>query len=640
MAVQVSYPGVYIDEFAPGAPIEGVSTSTAAFLGVAEKGPRNVPTPLQSWDKFQETFGGFLTGPEAWLAQAAFGFFLNGGTKVYVVRVSDADESTADLSDRGTGTALTAVALVEGPVGDTVTVTATDSSRVDDALAKSTAQVISSVTNTRKTLTVTDTSSLVAGGYVTVVQGAVRVTRRVSSLTDTTVVLATGLPSTPSFNGGTVNGALVVASVSPADITTMTSRTVLTMASVDHGLAPGDSVVAKVGAHESPATVQGVSGATITLSGALIGTDDYSGGTLRLADLTAGGRRLRVSGPATTALNQSVPPGTLLSVTSGATTELVRVAASGGDLVTLDPPGLVNGFALGDPESPPVLTSAEFDLVVFDGSAGTSATFPRLSMDPRHPTYWGTTFGSAVVGLVLPEVAAVPAPADPRPLPGTYALNGGVADDPAASWQKLLNAPETYLAPLAARQDISLVAVPGATDRNLQAGVVAHCETLFDRFALLDSVPAADIDTVTEQFGTVRSVKGFAALYYPWIQVRNPVTRQHRAAGRRPGTSPESTRAPTRRAACTRRRRTRNIRGSLGVETLLSDAEQGPLNLLGINVLRVFPGAVATGRVGRADDRRGPRPELAVRQHPAAVHLPREVDRAGIRVGRSSSPTT
>ena len=33
MAVQVSYPGVYIEEFAPAPPIQGVGTSTAAFIG-------------------------------------------------------------------------------------------------------------------------------------------------------------------------------------------------------------------------------------------------------------------------------------------------------------------------------------------------------------------------------------------------------------------------------------------------------------------------------------------------------------------------------------------------------------------------------------------------------------------------------
>ena len=36
MAVPVSYPGVYIEEFAPGAPIQGVGTSTAAFIGPRE----------------------------------------------------------------------------------------------------------------------------------------------------------------------------------------------------------------------------------------------------------------------------------------------------------------------------------------------------------------------------------------------------------------------------------------------------------------------------------------------------------------------------------------------------------------------------------------------------------------------------
>ena len=57
MAVQVSYPGVYIEEFAPGAPIQGVGTSTAAFLGPAASGPLNTPTKLTSWDEFRRTFG-------------------------------------------------------------------------------------------------------------------------------------------------------------------------------------------------------------------------------------------------------------------------------------------------------------------------------------------------------------------------------------------------------------------------------------------------------------------------------------------------------------------------------------------------------------------------------------------------------
>ena len=57
MAVQVSYPGVYIDEFAPGAPIQGVGTSVAAFIGVTARGVIQEPTKVTSWDQFTTMFG-------------------------------------------------------------------------------------------------------------------------------------------------------------------------------------------------------------------------------------------------------------------------------------------------------------------------------------------------------------------------------------------------------------------------------------------------------------------------------------------------------------------------------------------------------------------------------------------------------
>jgi phage tail sheath protein FI len=592
MAVQVSYPGVYIDEFTPGAPIEGVSTSTAAFLGLAEKGPRNRATLIQSWDKFQETFGGFMLGvADAWLAQGLYGFFLNGGTTAYVVRISSATESTVPLPDRGASgdDALVVTALTEGSAGDNLSVTVTDTSRVDDALSKSTNIAVTSVTNGRKTLAVANAGTVTPGSYVMVVKDSTKVVRRVESVTATTIVFKTALPTTPDFTGGNVNDVLVVAALAPATIQTMTSRTALTMANAQHGFAPGDSVVAKKGAKQSPGVVQGVSGAAITLSGALVGTDDYSGGTLQLANLQAGGRRLRVLAPATLALNQALPPGTLVAITSGTNTEFVRVASAGGDLVLLDAPGLVNGYALDDPEAPPILTSAEFDLVVLDASTGSSTTYPRVSMDGRHPAYWGKAVTSPLVRLALPDTPAATPPADPRPKSGSYPLTGGAADDPAASWTKLNGDPASYLDPLMGRQDISLIAVPGAIDKNLQSLLIAHCESTYDRFAILDSIPDADIDGVTDQFAGVRSSKGFAALYYPWISVRNPATGDTELwppSGHLAGiyARTDQSRGVHKAPANT------NIRGALGVEALLSNAEQGPINLLGINALRVFPG--------------------------------------------------
>ena len=79
-------PGVYVEEVAAGArPIEGVGTAVAAFVGLAESGPFNRPTLVSNWTQFNNTFGGFVAG--SYLAQAVYGYFMNGGGNCYVVRI-------------------------------------------------------------------------------------------------------------------------------------------------------------------------------------------------------------------------------------------------------------------------------------------------------------------------------------------------------------------------------------------------------------------------------------------------------------------------------------------------------------------------------------------------------------------------
>src|SRR5512134_757533 len=90
MAIQVNYPGVYIDEFAPGAPIEGVGTSTAAFIGPAAAGDLDTPTKITSWDRFRQLFGEQPL-PGFFLWYAVRGFFQNGGQVCYIVRASNGD---------------------------------------------------------------------------------------------------------------------------------------------------------------------------------------------------------------------------------------------------------------------------------------------------------------------------------------------------------------------------------------------------------------------------------------------------------------------------------------------------------------------------------------------------------------------
>jgi phage tail sheath protein FI len=94
-------PGVYVEEVTSGKkPIEGVGTAVAAFVGLAPGGPVNVPMRVSNWSQFARIYGDtanpdngpFMEG--AFLAHAVYGYFQNGGSLCWVVRVG-AEENGA-----------------------------------------------------------------------------------------------------------------------------------------------------------------------------------------------------------------------------------------------------------------------------------------------------------------------------------------------------------------------------------------------------------------------------------------------------------------------------------------------------------------------------------------------------------------
>jgi len=94
-------PGVYVEEYdnSPRS-IEGVGTSTAGFIGLAEKGPiEGAPLLVTSLRSFKQQFGGFLSefgyGEYRFLANSVEQFFDNGGTRCFVMRVAPKDTKTA-----------------------------------------------------------------------------------------------------------------------------------------------------------------------------------------------------------------------------------------------------------------------------------------------------------------------------------------------------------------------------------------------------------------------------------------------------------------------------------------------------------------------------------------------------------------
>ena len=86
MAVEVTYPGVYVEEGSTGIhPIEGVPTSTAAFVGRTASGPVDGPVHVHNYGDFQRMFGS--GSPASTLDQAVRLFFENGGSDALIVRV-------------------------------------------------------------------------------------------------------------------------------------------------------------------------------------------------------------------------------------------------------------------------------------------------------------------------------------------------------------------------------------------------------------------------------------------------------------------------------------------------------------------------------------------------------------------------
>jgi phage tail sheath protein FI len=540
MAVQTTYPGVYIDEFAPGAPIEGVGTSTAAFIGVAPDGEYDRPVKLTSWDQFLSTFGAQPV-PGFYLWYAVRGFFENGGQVCYVVRASNGTYDEWDL-----------------PVRD-----------------------VSGVP-------------------------ALHVRARQPGVSGISLNVATAalLPTTG-----------VVFQPSGAIATVVNPREITLGAGEGAQFRPADLI--SIGGSATPVAIIRVSGDTLRLaadpSPAAAATD-----AVVLADVPVGARTIRLDGLPNPLPQYSLVPGTILTIdatgqTSGGTdtqvVDAVQTEFLGGGAVTYRVTfreGLRIGFGLDPADNAVTVQSEEFSLDVTQGAVTT--TYDNLGFDPAHPRYVLRVIRDDAARLI--EVTR-PQPPPPLRLPLNLPLAGapalatvGTAEDlTTLGDQDLIDALDT----LREIDDVNLVSVPdcmasiGATltPATVQQAVIAHCEQLADRFAVLDAIAPAPgqllfgAGSVDEQRNGLDSERGYAALYYPWLQVRpagrgDPVLvpPSGHVCGiiARSDNSKGVHKAPANEL----------VNGALGVQRLMSDVDQGQLNIRGINVLRVFG---AGGRV-------------------------------------------
>lgn len=113
MAVAVTYPGVYIEEVSSGVhTITSVGTSITAFVDFFAEGPMNRAVEVFGMADFTRTFGGLDTRSEA--SYAISQFFLNGGSSALVVRcATDGASVSLDTASVGIDTAVPAAVPAE-----------------------------------------------------------------------------------------------------------------------------------------------------------------------------------------------------------------------------------------------------------------------------------------------------------------------------------------------------------------------------------------------------------------------------------------------------------------------------------------------------------------------------------------------
>jgi hypothetical protein len=155
---------------------------------------------------------------------------------------------------------------------------------------------------------------------------------------------------------------------------------------------------------------------------------------------------------------------------------------------------------------------------------------------------------------------------------------------------------------LDAIDEIALVCAPGQTGNDVRDKLIARCEALQDRFAILDGPgpQPADLTTLADSGAGGQAPKNtnYAAWYYPWLNVFDPAARLANPTGDATVAVPPSghvagiyARVDTQRGVF-KSPGNEVVRGALSVTHPLSKPQQDPLNLKGVNCIRPLNGAI------------------------------------------------
>ena len=207
------------------------------------------------------------------------------------------------------------------------------------------------------------------------------------------------------------------------------------------------------------------------------------------------------------------------------------------------------------------------------------------------------------IDLVVPEGNAQPlAKLWPREQQQSLNIENRLLSAPTTSDFQGEILERTGIEGLEAIDDITMVVVPDLmtvmpgtkldlnTVKAVQTMIIAHCERLGDRVAVLDAPPNLSPQAVKKWRMDVAGYdSSYAALYYPWIEVNDPTTNRPMLvppSGHMAGVwaRSDNTRGVHKAPA------NEVVRGATGLAYNVTKGEQDTLNPIGVNCIRAFPG--------------------------------------------------
>jgi phage tail sheath protein FI len=220
-------------------------------------------------------------------------------------------------------------------------------------------------------------------------------------------------------------------------------------------------------------------------------------------------------------------------------------------------------------------------------------TYANLSMKKGENFIGDVTFAAVTIS----DLGAT-APAE-----GSYRLEGGGSTPVTAADFIGDVVKRTGISGLEALDDVRLVVCPDlmagydGSDafkdkiKAVQTAMIADCERLRYRFAVLDTPPGLNAQQAKEWRYFVNYDSSYAAMYYPWIEVADlsdspQTTKYIPPSGHMVGVYNRVDgqvgfhKAPANEV----------VAGALNIELNLTKGEQGVLNPIGVNCIRSFPG--------------------------------------------------